>query len=66
MRQKEKSKIILSKLVDNPDFIDFICYREDKWLQNSTFEEKIRTFFGSVQKADEDFKKDVIFNSQNF
>jgi|AP12_2_1047962.scaffolds.fasta_scaffold01873_4 superoxide dismutase len=66
MRRKEKSKILLSNLTNNPEFIEFICYKEDKWLQYSTFEEKIKTFFGSIKKAKEEFKKDVIFNSQNY
>ncbi len=66
MKRKEKSKIILSKLINNSDFIDFMCYREDKWLQNSTFEEKIKTIFGNAERAEEDFKKDIIFNSQNY
>ena len=63
MRQKEKTKSILSKLINDSDFM---CYREDKWLQNSTFEEKIKTLFGSVEKAQEDFKNDLIFNSKNY
>lgn len=66
MKRKEDPKIILDKLINNSDFIDFICYREDKWLQNSTFEEKIKTIFGSILKAKEEFRKDTIFNSQNF
>lgn len=66
MKRKEELKIILSRLINNSDFIDFICYREDRWFQNSTFEEKIKILFGSVEKADEEFKRDVIFNSQNY
>lgn len=66
MKQEEKSKILLSNLINNPDFINFLCYKEDKWLQNSTFEEKVKAFFGSIEKANEEFLKDEIFNTHNF
>ncbi len=66
MKQKEKSGILLISLINNPEFIDFLCYKEDKWLQNSNFEEKIKAIFGSVEQAQEEFQKDDIFNSHNF
>ncbi|MDO8445103.1 MAG: hypothetical protein Q7T53_03190 [Deltaproteobacteria bacterium] len=37
--------------INSPDFIDFYCYREDKWLQNAELEEKLIAVFGSVKKA---------------
>lgn len=56
----------LEALLKNPDFIDFISYKEDKWLQNSSLDTKLNAIFGSTKKAILEFKKDEIFNSENF
>lgn len=36
---------------EDPDFVDFYCYKEDKWLQNAGLEEKLIAVFGSVDNA---------------
>jgi len=56
----------LKNLLRNEDFIDFISYHEDKWLQNSEIKDKLNTIFGSVEAALFLFKNDEIFNSKNF
>jgi hypothetical protein len=48
---------ILRKLEASSDFIDFYCYKEDKWLQNANLNEKIIAVFGSIENAEMEFKK---------
>lgn len=57
----KKNKI--KDLIKNPQFIDFYSYREDKWLQNSDWEEKLIGIFGSIENAIKEFDKDEIFNT---
>lgn len=45
----------LSGYISNPDFIDFYCYKEDKWLQNAGLKEKLKAVFGSIENALEAF-----------
>jgi hypothetical protein len=56
----------LITLLKNQDFVDFISYKEDKWLQNSSLDARLTAVFGSVKNAILEFKKDEIFNSENF
>lgn len=37
--------------INKPDFIDFYCYKEDKWLQNAGLKEKLIAVFGSIESA---------------
>lgn len=55
----------LQELLTNQDFIDFLSFKEDKWLQNIDIESKLSTIFGSVESAISEFAKDDIFNSIN-
>lgn len=45
----------LSDYINNPDFIDFYCYKEDKWLQYAGWKEKLTAVFGSIENALEAF-----------
>lgn len=56
----------LKELLANDEFVNFLCYKEDKWLQNSDIESKLNVIFGSVESAVYEFNRDVIFNSKNF
>lgn len=46
----------LSGYINNPDFIEFYCYKEDKWQQYADWEEKLIAVFGSVEKAIDEFE----------
>ncbi len=35
-----KTKQRLHYYIENPDFVSWYCYMEDKWLQNADWEEK--------------------------
>ncbi|OIP02138.1 MAG: hypothetical protein AUJ97_06315 [Bacteroidetes bacterium CG2_30_32_10] len=54
----------LIELIENPDFIDYYSYKEDKWLQDANWEEKLIAVFGSIENAVNEFKKDDVFNSK--
>jgi len=56
----------LLELLKNKDFVDFISYYEDKWLQNSKIEDRLISIFGNIEKAIILFEKDEIFNRNNF
>ncbi|MBW7844638.1 MAG: hypothetical protein H3C45_03130 [Bacteroidia bacterium] len=47
----------LKMLEANRDFIDFYCFKEDKWLQNADFEEKLVAVFGSIEQAETEFNE---------
>lgn len=47
MRKENK----LNSYINNPDFIDFYCYKEDKWLRNAGLEEKLIAVFGNIESA---------------
>ncbi len=47
----------LKSLSGNSDFIDFYCYKEDKWLQYTDLDEKIIAVFGSIENAEIEFEK---------
>lgn len=66
MKSNKKSEKRISVLTNNPEFIEFLCYKEDKWLQNSSYQEKIYAFFGSLDNAEKEFQKDEIFNSKKY
>lgn len=61
MKNKEKFEF-----TENPDFQNFYSYKEDKWLQNANWEEKLIAVFGSVENAKNEFEKDIIFNTINY
>ena len=42
---------------DNAEFIEYYCEVEDKWLQYSGWENKIKGIFGSYKKAITSFQK---------
>ena len=46
----------------NQDFIDFYCFREDKWLQNANWNEKLKAIFGTIENAIKEFERDTVFN----
>jgi len=52
----------LIELIENPDFIDYYSYKEDKWLQDANWEEKLIAVFGSIENAVNEFKKDDVFD----
>lgn len=56
----------LQELLTNQEFIDFLSYKEDKWLQNIDIKSKLIAIFGNVDLAISEFAKDEIFNSVNF
>ena len=47
----------LKMLEANSDFIDFYCFKEDKWLQNADLNEKVIAVFGSIENAEIEFEK---------
>ena len=65
IKSKLKTKE-LTKYLEREDFIDFITYKEDKWLQYANYEQKLIAFFGSIENAIKEFSKDEIFNNTNF
>jgi hypothetical protein len=52
----------LNILLEDSNFVDFYCYKEDKWLQNAEFEEKLIAIFGSVENAEIEFENYKIEN----
>lgn len=60
MKKTAEQKI--DELKSNQAFIDFYCFREDKWLQNANWDEKIKAIFGTNENAVKEFEKDSIFN----
>lgn len=45
------------ELYNQEDFEDFICEFEDKWMQYSNEETKIKAYFGSLENGVEIFEK---------
>lgn len=59
-------QINITELLQNSEFINFLCYKEDKWLQNVEMKVKLIAIFGSIEKAIIEFNNDDVFNSKNF
>lgn len=64
--KESQTDIRLTKYAKRKDFVDFLCYREEKWLQYSNLEEKLKAIFGSVENGLKEFKNDIVFNKDNF
>jgi len=47
----------LKALSENQEFLDFFCYKEDKWLQYAELDEKLIAVFGSIENAEKEFEK---------
>jgi hypothetical protein len=53
-------KVHASVLEKDPSFVEWYCFKEDKWLQNANFEEKLIAIFGSVENANKSYEKYLI------
>ena len=63
--KQEHTPEYIADILQREECADFYSYREDKWLQNSGWQLKLRAVFGSVEKAILAFEEDSIFNSAN-
>ena len=52
----------LEKLKKDKEFIDFYIAKEDKWLQNSNLDDKIKAIFGNIENAKIEFEKYKVEN----
>ncbi len=64
MKSDIKRKAEFEKIKDRSGFVDFYCDREDKWLQYSDMDKKVKAVFGSYKKAVVEFQKDSVNNQE--